>query len=90
MDYNRPISQEEVVAALNKLKSGKAAGPDLIIGEILKYATNSIAPFFVKLFNHMFDHGLYPNNWTEAIILPLYKKVIKMTRETIVASAYVI
>ena len=74
LDYNSPISLEEVVKALNKLKSGKAAGPDMIIGEILKYATNSIAPFFVKLFNHMFDHGLYPNNWTQAIILPLYKK----------------
>ena len=73
-DYNRPISQEEVIFALNRLKMGKAAGPDMIVGEMLKYASNDIAPFFVKLFNHMFDHGLYPSNWTDSIILPLYKK----------------
>ena len=74
MDYNRPISHEEVILALNRLKSGKAAGPDMIVGEMLKYASDDIAPFFVTLFNHMFDHGLYPNNWSESIIIPLYKK----------------
>ena len=73
-DFNRPISREEVLLALSKLKPGKAAGPDMIIGEMLKYASNEIAPFFVKLFNYMFDYGLYPQNWAESIILPLYKK----------------
>ena len=27
-----------------------------------------------KLFNKIFDKGIYPINWTESIILPLYKK----------------
>ena len=74
LDYNRPISQEEVTLALKKLKPRKAAGPDMIISEMLKCANKEIAPFFVELFNHMFDNGLYPQKWTEAIILPLYKK----------------
>ena len=33
---NRPISLEEVLIALNRLKNRKAAGPDGIIGEMLK------------------------------------------------------
>ena len=73
-EFNNPISQEEVLSALNKLKPRKAAGPDTIIGEILKNAKEEIAPFFVKLFNHLFDNGIYPRNWTESIILPLHKK----------------
>jgi hypothetical protein len=33
---NRPISKEEVLLALRKLKNRKAAGPDGIIGELFK------------------------------------------------------
>ena len=42
------ITAEEVKAAIRHLKNGKAAGPDGIIGEILKAAEESIVPFFVK------------------------------------------
>ena len=34
--FNRPISNEEVLLAFRKLKSKTAAGPDGIIGELLK------------------------------------------------------
>ena len=72
--FNRPISLDEVMLALRKLKPKKAAGPDQIIGEVLKQANLQIAPFFVKFFNVLFDFGIYPEQWTEAIIQPLYKK----------------
>ena len=29
---------------------------------------------FVAFFNVLFDRGLYPDSWTESIILPLFKK----------------
>ena len=73
-EFNRPITTEEVVYAINKLKAGKAAGPDMIIGEMLKHAHSNILPFAVKFFNRLFDKGIYPKNWCESIILPLYKK----------------
>ena len=69
-----PISSEEVELALNELKCHKAAGPDMIVGELLKFAGKEITPFLVKFFNYIFDRGIYPENWTESIILPLYKK----------------
>ena len=72
--FNRPISKEEVLLALRKLKSKKAAGPDGLPGEFLKYASDVLAPFFVKFFNALFEKGLYPKNWTESVILPLFKK----------------
>ena len=71
---NMPITVEEVRLAILKLKCKKAAGPDGLIGEFFKNAGEVIIPFFVKLFNTLFDKGSFPEEWTESIILPIYKK----------------
>ena len=73
---NRPISLEEVLIALNRLKNRKAAGPDGILGEMLKNVSKSnlVLDFLVKFFNALFDRGVYPECWTESIVLPLFKK----------------
>jgi hypothetical protein len=71
---NRPISKEELLLAFRKLKNRKAAGPDGIISEILKNSSEKVVDFFLKLFNTLFDCGEFPQNWTESIILPLFKK----------------
>lgn len=72
--FNRPISAEEILLALRKLKPNKASGPDGIIGELLKHSYDFILPFLIKFFNALFEKGIYPNSWTESIILPLHKK----------------
>ena len=71
---NRPISREEIEFAFRKLKNRKAPGPDSILGEILKHSKEKIIPFFVKLFNVLFENGIYPKEWTDSFILPIYKK----------------
>ena len=43
--YNRPISREEVLLAFKKLKSGKAAGPEGIKAEVLKYSCDQVIDF---------------------------------------------
>ena len=74
-DYlDRPISKEEILLALRKLKSGKAAGPDEIIGEMLRNSNELVINFFLKLFNTLFEKSIFPNAWTGSIILPLFKK----------------
>ena len=75
-NMNRPISKEEVLLAVRKIKNKKAAGPDGIIGELLKYGCKSdlFVSFFVRFFNSLFDKGVYPEQWTESIVLTLYKK----------------
>ena len=72
--YDRPITREEVLLAVQRLKNGKAAGPDGIIGELLKHAGHLAMDLLVKFFNVLFDRGRYPNSWTESIIVPLFKK----------------
>ena len=73
-DLDRPISREEVLLAIRKLKNNKTAGPDGIIGEMLKYAGELVIQFLIKFFNKLFDEGIFPDNWCESIILPLFKK----------------
>ena len=68
------ISEEEVKAAIRHLKNNKSPGPDGIMSEILKALDTAIVPFLVKYFNKLFSSGLYPTEWTKAIIVPLHKK----------------
>ena len=72
--YDRPITREEVLLAIQKLKNGEAAGPDGIIGESFKHAGHLAVDFLVKFFNVLFERGIYPDSWTESIIIPLFKK----------------
>ena len=45
-----------------------------MIGEFFKYSGDYVVDFLVKLFNVLFDKGIFPENWSDSIILPLYKK----------------
>ena len=68
------MQEEEVIKAVKSLKNGESVGPDGIIGELVKCSDGFCVDFLVKLFNKIFDKGIYPDKWTESIILPLYKK----------------
>ena len=63
-----------MLIAINKLKPRKAAGPDEIIGEMMKYVGKCVVDFLVERFNTLFNEGLFPDNWTESIIFPLFQK----------------
>ena len=71
---DRPITKEEVELAMQKLKNKKAAGPDGVIGEMIKNGGNQVIDFFVKLCNVLFDKGIFPDCWSQSLILPLFKK----------------
>ena len=71
---NRPISEAKVLLALRKIKLRKAPAPDGIIGEITGYSGNQVVHFFVKFFDILFDKGIFPDGWTESIVIPLFKK----------------
>ena len=68
------ITHQEVLDAISALKNNKSAGPDGISGEFYKYAPPELALFLTKYFNKLFDSGLFPHQWSEAIIQPIHKK----------------
>ena len=70
---NCKITLEEVVTMIGKLNTGKASGIDLITAELLKGLDESFLIVFTKLFNKIFDHGEFPEEWAVGIIVLLFK-----------------
>ena len=71
---NKPITEEELVARLRRLKNKKACGIDGLSSEFLKYAEDILLQPLLALYNYMLEHGDFPAQWAEGIVNPLYKK----------------
>ena len=56
------------------LSKGEVTGTDKISAEMLKAGEVYASPFLTKLFNVLFNKGLYPSDWAKAIIIPIHKK----------------
>ena len=68
-----PISAKEVTEATKKLKNGKSSGSDSILNEMLKNGNFVLQPCLVKLFNIILSSGIYPTEWVQGLIFPIYK-----------------
>ena len=68
------ISDGEIRKALRSLKSGKAAGPDEIPAELLKFAEDSLVPVLLQIFNRCWRSGQVPSGWHDALWCPVFKK----------------
>ena len=56
------------------MKSGKRAGPDQIVGEMLKHADDTVIDFLDELFHRLFDLGTFPLEWSKSIVVPIHKR----------------
>ena len=68
-----PVTSDQICKALNKMKSGKAAGPSGIIAEMLKATGEVGIQLLCQLGDLVFSTGVIPRDWEESIILNLYK-----------------
>ena len=68
-----PITDEMVIKALGRMKSGKAAGPSGIIVEMLKAAGSKAIEFLRELITSVVKHGKIPEDWEMSYILNLFK-----------------
>ena len=68
------ISEGEVNKAIDKLKKNKAPGEDEVTAELLLLSKDRIFLYLCKIFNKMFELGVFPITWGIAIVVPLYKK----------------
>ena len=67
------FTRNEVVAAINKLNSGKAAGHDGILKEHLKALGGIMADFLVLIFRWVFILEYVPTNFRRGVQVPLFK-----------------
>ena len=68
------VSREEVEKALHGMKNGKAAGPDGIPAELLKYGGQAMVDVMHKLVQQIWDKDEIPEEWGKAAVINLYKK----------------
>lgn len=66
------IMTDEVQAAINTLKDGKATGPDGVNSEFFKLLDDESVKFLTRIFNTVYNTGNIPKEWlmSEFLILP--------------------
>ena len=67
------ITAAEINKAINKLKSGKSCGEDMILNEMLKSGKDILSPALVKLLNLVLCTGKTPTSWDTSLLKPLHK-----------------
>jgi hypothetical protein len=67
------VSEREVMAVIKAIKSGKAAGPDGIVGEFISKGGSKTHKALHALFAEVWRLGRVPDEWLLAHIVPIYK-----------------
>ena len=70
---DRPVNKKELFKVLANLSTGKAFGQDLITNEMLKISAASVDRPLLRLFNMCIDTEIYPKEWCEGHVIPIYK-----------------
>ena len=71
---NIKFDKISIESAINKLKNGKAVGPDLVPGEFLKYGGPSVRDAILSLFEKIKLLESMPDEWYQGYVKPLYKE----------------
>ena len=72
---DKRVTTDELKNAFNKMKTGKAAGPDQILTEYLKSFRHVAEDTLLKIINAIFSNHIYPSIWTKKNLKPIYKKL---------------
>ena len=67
------ISKEEVRAAIKRMKSGKAVGPDDIPVEAWRCLGDLAVEFLTRLFNKILEGERMPEEWRRSVLVPIFK-----------------
>lgn len=70
---NCPITSEEMEEAINRLKNGKAPGPDGYTSRFYKCFKENISGILAALINRILYYQEIPNTWKEANITVIPK-----------------
>jgi hypothetical protein len=78
-----PTDKYELLKLVNSLQDGKSPGGDCIGPKLVKKSAAAIVDLLVYLYNLSFSSGRVPDKLKIAKIIPVFKKVIQLTQETI-------
>ena len=67
------ISEEEVRENMQRMKNGKAVGPDDIPVEVWTCLGESALKFLTKLYNRTMESERMPEEWRDSALIPIFK-----------------
>ena len=73
-ELDEHFSDKEISEQIHNLKKDKAPGIDGLLNEMFIKCENIFLPILTKLLNHILSTGLYPEEWSKGIVVPIYKK----------------
>jgi len=82
------ITMEEFETTIKALKARKSPGSDRINNELYKHAPKSVLHKFLNFLNVCWIYGIIPEEWRTAIVMPIRKKEIEITKITIKVLVY--
>lgn len=75
-----PISWTEISSILKEMRKGKAAGNDMVPGEVYKLVENETEPIsqlsksILTLLNYIYNGEGFPLEWRDCTVVPIFKK----------------
>lgn len=69
-----PATQDEIINIVKRMKNSHSVDHDGLSSSILKQISSSIAAILAELFNESLSHGLFPNVFKIARVVPILKK----------------
>ena len=67
-------AMEEVRTALSHIAGNRAGGSSGILPEMVKVCSNELLEYLVKLFTRVWNTGSVPQDWKDALLIPVPKK----------------
>ena len=64
----------EVRTALSHIAGNRAGGSSGILPEMVKVCSNELLEYLVKLFTRVWNTGCVPQDWKDALLIPVPKK----------------
>ena len=59
---------------MNDAVDCKSPGPDNVLNECIKHGGAWITHIITRLFNHLYNLGTFPDEWSKGLFVPIYKK----------------
>ncbi|KAJ3661602.1 hypothetical protein Zmor_005992 [Zophobas morio] len=69
-----PFTTEELLTASQKLKPGKAPGPDGLTPEVVMMAVASVPQLLLNLMNSLLEHQTFPDAWKKSEVVLIRKR----------------
>lgn len=73
-ELDKPITTTEVEFIVKKLKRNKACGSDNLLNEYFIECYDILSAHLVDIFNAVLNSGHFPSDWSNGIIVPIFKK----------------